>query len=50
MPYYLCIHGTVNNNTTDENWNGCAYIQPSVGNTTDGDHEYPLRDVNGKLF
>jgi hypothetical protein len=50
MPYYVCIHGTITNNTITANWNGCAYIQPPVGNTNGVDQQYPLRDVNGKLF
>ncbi|CAF1061694.1 unnamed protein product [Rotaria sordida] len=55
MPYYLCIHGTTtnnnnNNSTINENWNGCAYIQPSIGNKNGANQEYLLRDANGKLI
>jgi hypothetical protein len=48
MPYYLCIHG--NNNTINENWNGCAYMQPPVGSKNETDQQYSLRDANGKLI
>ncbi|CAF3023459.1 unnamed protein product [Rotaria sp. Silwood2] len=50
MPYYLCIHGTTNNSTLNENWNGCAYMQPPVGNKNGANQEYLLRDPNGKLI
>jgi hypothetical protein len=50
MPYYLCIHGTANNNTSSENWNGCAYMQPPVGSKNGGDQQYPLHNANGKLI
>ncbi len=48
MPYYLCIHGTNNNGTI--NWNGCTYIQSLVGNKNESDHQYSLRDADGKLI
>ncbi len=50
MPYYLCIHGTANNNTINENWNGCAYIQPPVGSKNGDDQLYPLYNAYGKLI
>ncbi|CAF1287251.1 unnamed protein product [Adineta steineri] len=50
MPYYLCIHGTTNNNTINENWSGCAYIQPPVESKNSDDKQYPLLNANGKLI
>jgi hypothetical protein len=50
MPYYLCIHGTNNNNTININWNGCTYIQSFVGNKNESEQQYPLRDADGKLI
>jgi hypothetical protein len=50
MPYYLCIHETINNTTINEKWNGCAYMQPPVGSKNGADQQYPLRDANGKLI
>ncbi|CAF3393452.1 unnamed protein product [Rotaria socialis] len=53
VPYYICIHGTKsNNNTTMENnnWSGCAYIQPTIENKNGVYQEYKLRDANGKLI
>ncbi|CAF3554221.1 unnamed protein product [Rotaria sp. Silwood1] len=52
MPYYLCIHGIINDNnsTMNENWNGCTYIQPSIGNKNGANQEYLLRDANGNLI
>lgn len=50
MPYYLCIHGIVNNGTMNLNWNGCTYLQTDLGKKNDSEYQYPLHDVNGKLI
>ena len=51
MPYYLCVHGSINdNNTVNENWSGCTYVQTSAGSKADGEQQYPLYDANGKLI
>ena len=52
MPYYLCVHGSMaaTNESIDDSWNGCAYMQPSVGSKDGADQQYPLRDRKGKLI
>ncbi|CAF0980823.1 unnamed protein product [Adineta ricciae] len=50
MPYYLCVHGSLNSNSTvNENWSGCTYVQTSTGSKIGDEQQYPLYDASGKL-